>query len=48
MQQDGTLRIEIGHAFAEADIPALVAAENELHARIPAQRADTTRMLPAM
>lgn len=39
VQQDGSLRIEIGHAFTEADIPVLVAAQNELSRLIPAQRA---------
>lgn len=39
VRQDGSLRIEIGYAFTEADIPVLVAAQNALDRLIPAQRA---------
>lgn len=38
VQDDGTLRIEIGHAFDEGDIAALVAAENRLHDMLPRPR----------
>lgn len=31
VQDDGSTRIEIGPAFTEADIAALVAVENALH-----------------
>lgn len=38
VQPDGALHLTIGHGFTEVDIDALVAAENALHATIPAPR----------
>lgn len=38
VREDGSVRIEIGHAFEEADIAAMVAAQHELARLIPQQR----------
>lgn len=45
--QDGSTRIEIGHAFSETDIPALVAAQRDLHALIPRQRTGSVAAVAA-